>query len=90
MSLNEHEAIQTAIAVSTAMLNNDKPGREMLYADLDTDDLKRVLRWTVRMSLQRHMALCQITGLDPIEAWQEQSLAMIAAHAAKTEGGTHE
>lgn len=88
MALSEKEAIETAIAVSTAMLNNDKPGREMLYADLDTDDLKRVLRWTIRMSLQRHMVLCQLTGNDPMEAWKNESLAMAAAYEAK--GDTHE
>lgn len=88
MALDEHEAIEMAIAVSTAMLNNDKVAREMLYEDLDTVDLKRVLRWVIRMSIGRHMALCQITGQDPAITWQKESLAMIAAHGAEEGGNT--
>jgi hypothetical protein len=88
MALNEHEAIEMALAVSTAMLNNDKTLREMLYEDLDVNDLKRVLRWTARMSIGRHLVLCEMTGSDPAIAWQEYSLGMLNAHEAK--GGSNE
>lgn len=83
--MNESEAILTSIAISTAMFNDDKPTRELLYETLEIEELKRVLRWTVRMSIHRHLAICALTGEDPIQAWQEHSLAIATGTEGKGE-----
>lgn len=83
MTISEQEARELTIALSTAMKNNDKPAREELYKDLEPDDLKRILRWTIRLSIMRHVALVQLTaqatGTDPQELdqqlWSMQALA---------------
>lgn len=47
-TLSQNDAINTSLAIITAMMKNDKQTREFIYEDLDADDLKRVLRWTAR------------------------------------------
>lgn len=68
--MSQNDAIRMSVAVSTAMFKNDKTAREAVYADLTTDELKRTLRWTTRMFIQQFVAICQMHGQDPEEAWE--------------------
>lgn len=68
--MTQNEAIQTSLAVITAMIGNDKEAREEAYANLTEDELKRVLRWTIRQFITHFVVLAAIGGRDPIEAWQ--------------------
>lgn len=46
--LTEEEAQLSAIAFITAMLNDDKESRELIYQDYDAESLKRMMRWVAR------------------------------------------
>ena len=77
--ITENEAIKTSLAVTTAMINNDKMFREMVYGDLEADELKRVLRWTTRLLIQQFAANVVVTGGDVDnlpKVWQEWSMLM--------------
>lgn len=72
--ISENEAILTAMAIGSAMLNDDKPAREATYAELDTDELKRVLRWQTRNMLKFLIWLANMLEEDPHELWQKYCL----------------
>lgn len=71
MALTQNEAIEVALGVATAMFNDDKEAREIMYADLDAEDLKRVLRWTTRYYIRFWATVHTFQGIDPLEAWSQ-------------------
>lgn len=82
--IDANYAAQIAVGIGSCMLKNDKTSREILYADLSAEDLKRVLRWQTRFLLQHMAALTAIQGIDLEEAyyaWQTN----IAVRAANGE-----
>lgn len=74
--ISEEEARATVIQLGTAMLNDDKATRELVYQDLDEDSLKRVIRWSMRMQLNFFAQLCGLIGLDPYQAWSRIAMDM--------------
>ena len=75
-TLTQNDAINTSLAIITAMMRNDKQTREFIYEDLDNDDLKRVVRWTARqvgtLWFMSQAALMDNTDSDKaIEAWED-------------------
>jgi hypothetical protein len=78
-TLTQNDAINLSIAITTAMLNGDKQTREFLYEDLDTDDLKRILRWNNRFLLNIFAVVVGPENLK--EAWQLQAQALRDAAA---------
>ena len=74
--ISEQEAQQSVIALMTAMFHNDKQAREILYADMDNDSLKRIIRWSVRQNINMFASLCIVSGQDPEKAWSD--FAMMA------------
>ena len=74
--ISEQEAQQAVIALGTAMIHDDKEGREAIYADMDVDDLKRIIRWTMRQNLSHFATLAMLSGKDPLQAWSEFAMAM--------------
>ena len=74
--ISEAEAKEIVLQLGTAMLNNDKEAREMVYANLDTDSLKRVIRWAIRHNLHHFVLLTSMQGIDPYEAWKQLTLTM--------------
>lgn len=75
--MTEPEARGIVYAVGTAMLNEDKEAREIAYADLDGDEMRKIFRWAMRQNLYNFAVICQFEGIDIKEAWS--SLAMINA-----------
>jgi hypothetical protein len=73
--ISEKEAISIALAVGTAMLNNDKEAREMAYADLDSDSLKRVIRWVTRLMLHNLSFVAAMSNQDMNQMWGELCMA---------------
>ena len=71
MTITEKEAQKSVIMLMTAMFNDDKPARESVYADMDEDSLKRIIRWAIRQNINHFAALSVTVGKDPLEAWQE-------------------
>ena len=74
--LTESEAKQMVVGVATAMIQNDKQAREMVYGDLDTEELKRVLRWSVRWMVNSFMIVNVMQGIDPAQAWQDFAMGI--------------
>lgn len=71
MALTQNDAIQVLLGLGTAMINEDKEGREIVYKELSDEDLKRVLRWACRYWL-RSFAMCMtLQGADPRSSWEE-------------------
>ena len=75
-TLTQNDAINTSLAIITAMMKNDKQTREFIYEDLDNDDLKRVIRWTARQvgTLWFMSQAAIMDNMDPeaaINAWEE-------------------
>lgn len=71
--MDANEAVQMALAIGNCMLKGDKESREIIYSDLTTKDLQRVLRWQTRFLLQHMAILCANSGIDIHEgyaAWQ--------------------
>lgn len=62
--ITEAEAKQTALAVMTAMAQNDKESREAVYKDMTPDELQRVLRWTTRWLLFHMAVILKHQGVD--------------------------
>lgn len=79
-SLTQNDAINLSLAITTAMLNNDKQTREFLYEDLDVDDLKRVLRWNNRFLINTFAVLVGPENIH--EAWATQAQVLREAAAA--------
>lgn len=87
--ISEEEARALSSAISTAMRHNDKQAREALYDGLGEDDLKRILRWTIRQSIHRHNVFIEMIGrvqqMTPDqmqqlnqELWEQQAIAFAA------------
>lgn len=74
--ITEQEAQKSVIALMTAMLDNDKQAREIVYSDMDEDSLKRIIRWAIRQNINHFATLCVMMNQDPIESWKE--FAMMA------------
>lgn len=72
--ISEAEAKATVMQLGTAMLDDDKETRELVYSDLDTDSLKRVIRWSMRMQLNFFIQLCYVYGINPQEGWQKLAM----------------
>ena len=71
-SITQNEAVKVMLGVTTAMINNDKEGREAVYADLSAEDLKRVLRWTTRWFIGVFSTVSVMSGINPediSDAW---------------------
>jgi hypothetical protein len=79
--ISETEARNVVFSLGTAMLNDDKEAREMLYSDLDNDSLKRVIRWAMRHNLQNFASLAIMSGYEPKDAW-----AQLATYISLIEG----
>jgi hypothetical protein len=73
--ITETEAKQAVVALGTAMLNDDKKARELIYSDMDADSLKRIIRWAMRQNLQNFAVISLMSGIDPKDAWAQ--LAML-------------
>lgn len=73
--ITEIEAKQAVVALGTAMLNDDKEARELIYSDMDADSLKRIIRWAMRQNLQNFAVISSMSGIDPKDAWAQ--LAML-------------
>lgn len=69
--ITEKEAQKSVISLMTAMFHNDKEARESIYADLDEESLKRILRWAIRQNINHFATLAITLGKDPIQAWSE-------------------
>ena len=74
--ISEYEARSTVMQLGTAMLNDDKQAREMVYAELDEDSLKRVIRWSMRQLLFHFSSIAVMQGLDPMDAWSKLAIAL--------------
>ena len=74
--ITETEARQAVIALGTAMLNDDKEARELVYSDMDTDSLKRIIRWAMRQNLQNFAVISIMSGVEPTEAWSQLAMLM--------------
>ena len=72
--ISENDAILMAMTIGSAMINDDKEAREAAYADLDTDELKRVLRWQTRNMLKFVILLSAHIDEDPMHVWQQYCL----------------
>lgn len=83
-NLTQNEAIRVALGVVTAMAEDDKEGREAVYADLSAADLRRVIRWLSRWYIVQFHTLCFIHGIDPLSAWKENVMALNQAMADGT------
>lgn len=68
--LTQNEAIQVMMGVVTAMINDDKEGREAVYNELSEEELKRVIRWMVRWFIELFGTMCLVQGIDPLEHWK--------------------
>lgn len=75
--MTQNEAIQISLGIATAMKNDDKVAREMLYEGLSEEELKRVLRWTTRFMLRMFTSWCQSSGV-PEEALEHIWISWIA------------
>jgi hypothetical protein len=67
--MTEQDARSIVYALGTAMLNEDKPSREMIYEDLTNEELKKVLRWAMRQNLYNFAIIAAMNGMDIMEAW---------------------
>jgi len=68
----EEEAIHALMEIITAMSQDDKETREMLYADYTREDLQRILRWNIRWFLHFFYFSAAVTGeKDPKEALEK-------------------
>lgn len=67
----EEEAKGIVVQLGTAMMNDDKELREVIYKELDPDSLRRVIRWSMRIQIHFFYQLCSLFGLDPKEAWSK-------------------
>lgn len=74
MSLSEAEARSIVYGIGTAMLHGDKEAREMMYQDLDREELKKIIRWTMRQNLNNFAYVAISNGIDPEEAWKMAAL----------------
>jgi len=83
--ISEAEAQQVALGVAFAMKNNDKEGREIVYADLNEASLKRALRWQTRWLLRHMQALADTHGINYDEAFAAFQ-TNINQHIAKNGG----
>lgn len=72
--ITEQEARGIVVQLGTAMIEDDKEVREIIYSDLDEESLKRVIRWSVRMQLHFFGQLCVLIGLNPVEAWSRLAM----------------
>ena len=79
--IDANEAAKIAAGLGWAILNNDKEGREAIYADCTVEDLKRVLRWQTRFLLNNMAVVAYCYGLDFRSAYG-QFASLIAAEAA--------
>lgn len=84
--LSEQESREALVQLTTAMMNNDKDIREMIYQDFSTDDLKRILRWSIRHNINMLFGLSQMASAmgDPRsietifnETWQQVAVKMV-------------
>jgi len=73
------------MSLVTAMSQNDKETREMLYADLTVEDLRRVLRWSIRWYLELFRDVALMGGVNPEEALKSFFLAYSLALTEKDE-----
>lgn len=73
--MTQNEAIQTVIALGTAFFEDDKESRDLVINMLDEDELKRVLRWSIRWMIGSFAQLYAIMGMDPKTAWQAAALS---------------
>lgn len=76
MTITSEEAKEIALAVGTAMAENDKAAREMMYKDLSEEDLKKVLRWTTRWLINHVLILCTINGILFEQGWRHFALGI--------------
>ena len=74
--ITETEARQAVLALGTAMLNDDKEAREIIYSDMDTDSLKRIIRWAMRQNLQNFAVISLMSGMEPKDAWAQLAMLM--------------
>ena len=74
--LTQNEAIQVMLGVVTAIMDDDKEGREAVYADLSNDDLKRVIRWLARWYIHSIFSIGAMFGVDPVQAWKESLISI--------------
>ena len=75
--MTEKEARAIVYALGTAMLNDDKPAREAVYADLTPAEYRKVIRWAMRPLLYNFGMIAQMQGVDVSEGWAQ--LAMMNA-----------
>ncbi len=75
-TLSENEAKLVINGLLLAMIDNDKEAREIIYEDLSTDDLKRVVRWLCRMYLRTLWIVLSSQGYDPAVALKSQIMEM--------------
>jgi hypothetical protein len=76
--LTQNQAIAASLAIAEAMKNNDKEMRELAYASMDVEDLKRVLRWQTRNFLNTFAVLCLLQDNEFEEAWKQYRSAALA------------
>lgn len=72
--ISESEAKSIVMQLGTAMINDDKKTREMVYEGLDEDSLKRVIRWSMRIQLNFFFQLCHVFNLNPAQVWANIAL----------------
>ena len=75
-TISENEAKLVINALLFAMIDNDKEAREIIYEDLSTDDLKRVIRWLCRMYLRTLWIVLSSQGYDPATELKSQIMEM--------------
>lgn len=85
MALSEEEARAIVYGIGTAMLHGDKDLREMMYEDLDRDELKKIIRWTMRQNLNNFAYVAITNGLEPEEAWKMAALGEAIGSIQKEE-----
>lgn len=74
MALSEEEARAIVYGIGTAMMHGDKEAREMMYEDLDRQELQKIIRWAMRQLLRNFAYVAISNGIDPEDAWKMAAL----------------